>query len=241
MNLIRQELLHLEMMEENKIRFKFKKIMEFKYLSHLETVRLIIMAVARAKINVKYSEGFNPNPKINFSFPVPVGLASFAEYADIEICEKSGATDFKAFLNAQLNEKLTVIDSKNIFEKVPSLMADIELCSYCFKIKSLNKELSGKIKSDIKSDIINEINNSEFESSIYNIDLSFDEINSDIVYLNLIGYTKLSKNNKIFKFNDFLKYFKYLSNNNFLVVEDYFKKEAYVLRNGMLKTPLEIV
>jgi len=225
------------MMEENKIRFKFKKIMEFKYLSHLETVRLIIMAIARAKIKVRYSEGFTPNPKINFSFPVPVGLASFAEYSDIEIYEKLSATDFKAFLNAQLTEKLTVIDSKNIFKKAPSLMADIELCSYCFKIKSLNKTLN----NNIKNDIINKINNTEFESSIYNIDLSFDEINSDIVYLNLIGYTKLSKNNKIFKFNDFLKYFIYLSNNNFLVVEDYFKKEAYVLRNGMLKTPLEIV
>jgi len=32
-----------------------------------------------------------------------------------------------------------------------------------------------------------------------------------------------------------------LSNKIDIVVEDYFKKEAYVLREGMLKTPLEIV
>jgi len=222
------------MTEYNKIRFKFNKINEYKYLSHLETVRLILMAVSRANINVRYSEGFSPNPKINFSFPVPVGLASLAEYSDIDITEKMDAGDFKKTLNLQLSEQMQLLDAKNIAGKVPSLMGDIGFCSYVFTI-----DIKGaKHKSGIKNDIMG---NKEFSESIYSMEILDSGKDCDIVNLSLIGYTKAYANNKIFKFNDFLKYFKYLSNKMDIVVKDYFKKEAYILREGVLKTPLEIV
>ena len=222
------------MTENTKIRFKFNKINEYKYLSHLEIVRIMMMAVSRANINIKYSEGFRPNPKINFSFPVPVGLASIAEYSDIDILGGMDALDFKKTLNLQLTEQMQVSDAKNIQGKVSSLMGDIEFCSYVFIINSQGKNLESEIKNDI-------MNNQELSESISSLEFVENGRSSDIVNLNLIGYTKIYTNNKIFKFNDFLKYFKYLSNKIDIVVEDYFKKEAYVLREGMLKTPLEIV
>ncbi|MHB1275340.1 MAG: TIGR03936 family radical SAM-associated protein [Candidatus Humimicrobiaceae bacterium] len=221
-------------MEDTKIRFKFKKINEYKYLSHLEIVRLMTMAVWRANINIKYSEGFNPNPKINFSFPVPVGLASTAEYSDIDIFGKMDAADFKKTINLQLKEQMHVLDAKNIFSKIPSLMGDITFCRYVFIINAQKKGLEAYIKKDI-------MNSKEFSESIHSLELVESDGSSNIVNLNLIGYTKNLENNKIFKFNDFLKYFKYLSNNMNIMVKDYFKKEAYILREGILKTPLEIV
>jgi hypothetical protein len=221
-------------MEDTKIRFKFNKINEYKYLSHLETVRLMIMAVRRANINIKYSEGFSPNPKINFSFPVPVGLASTAEYSDIDISGKMDAPYFKKAINLQLKEQMHVSDAKNIFIKIPSLMGDITFCRYIF---TLNMQ-----KKDSGQQAINNIMGSqEFSESIHSLELIGADNGSDIVNLSLIGYTKTLKNNKIFKFNDFLKYFKYLSNNINIVVKDYFKKEAYILSEGKLKTPLDIV
>ncbi|MCL4378249.1 MAG: TIGR03936 family radical SAM-associated protein [Actinobacteria bacterium] len=222
------------MSEETKIRFKFNKIKEFRYLSHLEAVRLIIMAVNRTGIDIKYSSGFNPNPKISFSFPVPVGLASYAEYSDIEIHGILNAQDFKMKMNLQLKEGMNILEAKNTAGKISSLMADIKFVSYCFILKDINKNNAEKIKNEL-------LNSSEFSNAIYSQNMVKDEDNSDIVKLNLIGYTKLLKNNKIFKFNNFLKYFKYLSNSNGVVVKDYFKEEAYVLREGILKTPLEIV
>lgn len=222
------------MTEDTKIRFKFIKIKEFKYLSHLETVRLITMAVRRSGIDIKYSEGFNPNPKINFSFPVPVGLSSMAEYSDIEINGKQIPEDFKELMNCQLGEHMRITEAKSVLVKVPSLMGDIGFCSYCYQLKGMSENMENKIRDSI-------LNHPEFSGSVSRLTLNFHEVDSDIVNLNVIGYTKLLKNNKIFKFNDFLKYFKYLSNNNGIVVEDYFKEEAYVLREGKLKTPLEIV
>ncbi|MHB1347399.1 MAG: TIGR03936 family radical SAM-associated protein [Candidatus Humimicrobiaceae bacterium] len=220
-------------MEDTKIRFKFNKINEYKYLSHLEIVRLMIMAVSRADINIKYSEGFNPNPKINFSFPVPVGLASIAEYSDIDILGKMEAADFKKSINIQLKDQLSVTEAKNVYVKIPSLMGDITFCHFIFTVLLQKKELLSKLK-----DVI--LDSSEFSESIYSLE-PVESTNTRIVNLSLIGYTKTLTNNKIFKFNDFLKYFKYLSNNMNIVVKDYFKKEAYILREGQLKTPLDIV
>ncbi len=221
-------------MEDTKIRFKFNKINEYKYLSHLETVRLMIMAVRRANINIKYSEGFSPNPKINFSFPVPVGLASTAEYSDIDISGKMDASDFKKAINLQLKEQMHVSDAKNIFIKIPSLMGDITFCRYIFTLNMQKKDSGQQVINNI-------IGSKEFSESIHSLELIGADNGSDIVNLSLIGYTKTLKNNKIFKFNDFLKYFKYLSNNINIVVKDYFKKEAYILSEGKLKTPLDIV
>jgi radical SAM-linked protein len=224
----------MKMTEDTKIRFKFNKINEYKYLSHLEIVRLMTMAVSRANIDIKYSEGFSPNPKINFSFPVPVGLASIAEYADIDISGGMDALDFKKTINLQLKEQMHVLEAKNISGKIPSLMSDIGFCKFVFILNSKGKDLESEIKNEI-------IGDKELSESISSLEMMEIDMSSDIVNLNLIGYTKTYTNNKIFKFNDFLKYFKYLSNKINIVVEDYFKKEAYVLREGILKTPLEIV
>jgi len=167
------------MTENTKIRFKFNKINEYKYLSHLEIVRIMMMAVSRANINIKYSEGFRPNPKINFSFPVPVGLASTAEYSDIDILGGMDALDFKKTLNLQLTEQMQVSDAKNIQGKVASLMGDIEFCSYVFIINSQGKNLESEIKNDI-------MNNQELSESISSLEFVENGRSSDIVNLSLI-------------------------------------------------------
>ena len=221
-------------MENYKIRFKFQKINEFKYLSHLESVRLIILAARRAKIPVKYSEGFNPNPKLNFSFPVPVGLASFAEYADMEVCEKIDINEFKIALNNNLGSGFNILEAIFHKEKMPSLMADIAIIKYVFKLHFNDLSLLDDYKNEI-GNIKKEI------KSVWKNRFKVLEGNPDIVNLTIFGYTKLLNNNNIFKFNDFLINLKILSNNKNVDIMDFFKEEAYVIRGDILKTPMDIV
>jgi len=221
-------------MESFKIRFKFQKLNEFKYLSHLDIVRLLIFSIRRAEIPVKYSEGFNPNPKINFSFPVPVGLASFAEYADIELEQEVDPEKFKAGINDNLKPGFDVTEAIPIKEKIPSLMADISVIKYNFDFyvpDNLFLKNFGKEIDSLKIDL----------NSIQKFELKSFDNNSDIVKLTLFGYTKTLNNNKIFKFNDFLINLKLLSSNNNAELKEFFKEEAYVIRGGILKTPMDIV
>jgi radical SAM-linked protein len=221
-------------MESYKIRFKFQKINEFKYLSHLETVRLLVMAARRAKIPIKYSEGFSPNPKLNFSFPVPVGLGSFAEYADMDVYEKIDLSKFIADLNKNLGKGMEILDALFHKEKLPSLMADISIIKYVFRLSFDDKSFLEEYKSEIESMV-------KETCSVWMYEFAEPETDADIVYLNLFGYTKLLNNNKIFKFNDFLINLKILSSNKNVGIMDFFKKEAYVIRSNILKTPMCIV
>lgn len=52
---------------------------DLRFISHHDTLRLFRRALARADIPVRYSEGFNPHPKVMIPLPRPVGVASLDE------------------------------------------------------------------------------------------------------------------------------------------------------------------
>ena len=68
-------------------RIKFEKTGPAVYISHLDLVRLFSRSLARAKIEVAHSEGFNPRPKIVFAGAIPLGIESLCEFADIKTPE----------------------------------------------------------------------------------------------------------------------------------------------------------
>jgi len=57
----------------------FSKLDQAKYFGHLELVKIITRAIRRARIPVKFSEGFHPKPVISFEDPLPIGLESLNE------------------------------------------------------------------------------------------------------------------------------------------------------------------
>lgn len=55
---------------------RFRIVGPVAMLSHAETFRVLQRACARAGIPVRYSEGFNPHPKLSLPLPRPVGVES---------------------------------------------------------------------------------------------------------------------------------------------------------------------
>ncbi len=49
---------------------------DLRFISHHDTMRLFRRALTRAEVPVRYSQGFNPQPKISLPLPRPVGIAS---------------------------------------------------------------------------------------------------------------------------------------------------------------------
>ena len=58
---------------------KFRISGSLSYLSHRETMTMFDRALVRAQVKLKYSEGFNPRPKLSLPLPRSVGIASDAE------------------------------------------------------------------------------------------------------------------------------------------------------------------
>ncbi len=67
-----------------KTRMRFTKTGSLKFIGHLDCMRFFQKAIRRAKLDVAYSQGFNPHQIMSFASPLSVGLTSDGEYIDIE-------------------------------------------------------------------------------------------------------------------------------------------------------------
>ena len=66
-------------------RLHFTKLEKARYLSHLELVRLFLRAFRRAGLDLVYSGGYHPMPKVSFALALPVGMESLSEIMDVQV------------------------------------------------------------------------------------------------------------------------------------------------------------
>ena len=71
------------MVQQKTLRVKFEKTGKLQYISHLDLLRTMQTALRRAKVNMIYTEGFNPHMRIAFALPLSIGIESVCEYMDI--------------------------------------------------------------------------------------------------------------------------------------------------------------
>lgn len=75
---------------------------DLRFLAHRDQMRLLARALRRAGWPLAFSEGFNPQPRISLPLPRPVGLASAAELAIIELSQPWSARRLFESLELQL-------------------------------------------------------------------------------------------------------------------------------------------
>ena len=68
-----------------KVRVKFSKQGNMKFVGHLDVMRYFQKAIRRVGIDIAYTEGLSPHMIMSFASPLGVGLTSDAEYMDIEL------------------------------------------------------------------------------------------------------------------------------------------------------------
>ena len=93
-----------------KVRIKFSKGNALIYISHLDLVRTLTRAIIRARIPVKYTEGYNPIPKMVFATPLSVGCSSECEYLDIRIDREISFVDIYKNLSHELPYGMEILD-----------------------------------------------------------------------------------------------------------------------------------
>lgn len=57
----------------------FSKTGDMKFTSHLDLLRLFKRAARRAGVDISYSEGFNPHPRMSFAQPLSLGYEALGE------------------------------------------------------------------------------------------------------------------------------------------------------------------
>ena len=99
---------------KKKIRLKFRKVGEMRFLSHLELVHLFYRASKRADLPLCFSEGFHPMPRIIFATALPVGMESLTEIVEVECEGKTTPPEVMERLNQTLPPGVEIIDAEEV-------------------------------------------------------------------------------------------------------------------------------
>ena len=86
---------------------KYTKTDNAVYMPHLDLLRCFTMAMRRQRINVNFSEGYNPHARIYFNQPLPLGASSLCEYMCVDADEN--AVEFMNRLNASLPVGINIL------------------------------------------------------------------------------------------------------------------------------------
>ena len=100
-----------------KLWIKFTKEGYMKYISHLDLMRLFQRSFRRCNIPIKYSQGFNPQPKMTIANPLALGIESSEEFMEIELEERIPEKEFINTMNRDLPEGIKIVDAKYVDSK----------------------------------------------------------------------------------------------------------------------------
>ncbi len=87
---------------------------DLRFISHHDTLRLFKRALARAGIDVRYSEGFNPQPKLMIALPRPVGVASRDELLVVGMASEAESSDVLAGLAEQMPQGARLLEVRKL-------------------------------------------------------------------------------------------------------------------------------
>ena len=113
-----------------RLRIKFCRGEEVKFISHLDIMRLWLRALNRAGIPLAYSEGFNPHPRMSLAAPLALGVTSEAELMDIVLAKWASPHSFTAAVSRQLPPGIEIQQVYNIPLTLPSLQSQVRYAEY---------------------------------------------------------------------------------------------------------------
>jgi radical SAM family uncharacterized protein/radical SAM-linked protein len=95
-------------------RLTFAKLPEARWLSHLELVSACYRAVRRSGLELVFTSGFHPLPRVSFHGALPVGVESLCEILDVELAADPGALHLVEVLNGVMPPGLKILTAQRL-------------------------------------------------------------------------------------------------------------------------------
>ncbi len=121
-------------------RARFEKTGRSRFLGHLDLVRALTMALRRAGIQVAYSQGFKPHPRVALSPALSLGVSSRGEYIDFDTHAPLDGETFVARINAALSEGIRFSAVVPADLAAPSLQEAITRATYRAVVPGATRE-----------------------------------------------------------------------------------------------------
>ena len=119
-----------------RLRLKFSRGEELKFLSHLDLMRLWERALRRAGLPLAYSKGFTPHPQISMAAPLPVGVTSQTELMDVFLSRWISPHNFTPRVGEQLPSGMDLLEVWTIGLHIPSLQSQVRFAEYKVEVET---------------------------------------------------------------------------------------------------------
>lgn len=163
-----------------KIRLRFSKQGQMKFIGHLDMVRYFQKVMRRSEVDVAYSEGFSPHQKMSFAAPLSVGVLSRGEYFDLEVNSTESSKDMLERINAQNAEGVEVLSYKLLPDDAKNAMSVVAGADYKVYTDLFNQNMLDAFMNQDQIIVLKKTKKSEKEVDIkpliYNIKLEDDGI-----------------------------------------------------------------
>lgn len=140
---------------------KFKIGGSLRFLSHAETVKLFQRACVRAGINMRYSRGFNPRPRLSLPLPRTVAVASDDDLLCLRVNRDPNGpqvTDYESRIKDRLSGQLPkdcVLLSVEAAEANVSYQPDSAAYIFSVPPEYINEKLKAVIERLLASESLN--------------------------------------------------------------------------------------
>lgn len=95
-------------------RVRYARRGPMRFMGQLEVTRLFSRAVRRAGLPMRYSQGYHPQPRIMFGPSPPVGVASEAEYVELELWRKVAPEEALRLLAAAVPDGISILELSEV-------------------------------------------------------------------------------------------------------------------------------
>lgn len=116
-----------------RVALTYKKTDTARWLSHLDLIRTLELAIRRARLPVTFSQGFNPRPRISFGPPLPLGATSDAEIAVLRLETDIDPVELVKRLNSRLPTGIEIKNARIVPDSERTLQT-IRGCGYLVRV-----------------------------------------------------------------------------------------------------------
>lgn len=97
-------------MVRQRVRVRFRKQGDLRWISHRDLIRTFERLMRRADFRLGMSEGFHPKARMTFPSALALGIESLEEVMEFEMAEQVSAAEIARRMAAQAPEGLSIID-----------------------------------------------------------------------------------------------------------------------------------
>ncbi|MEL7625761.1 MAG: TIGR03936 family radical SAM-associated protein [Anaerolineaceae bacterium] len=113
-----------------RIRVRYSKTGNLRFIGHLDTQRIFERALRRSRLPLRYTQGFNKHIRLNLASALPLGFTSSAEMLDFWLDEPIDALEIREKLQNALPSEIRIIDLSQVENSLPSLQGSLLSSEY---------------------------------------------------------------------------------------------------------------